>query len=147
MQNLRTPLNNLLKKRSNMWLDKGLLQSFQKKFLMLDLFLAHFNLKQEIVVVSDANDYRIGVVILHRFEDGMAKHQCIKNSPVDWKELLPNWERRACDNFHKFHRFVHVRKFVSQMDHHPLLSIFGSKKGIPTHTANRLQHWETILLN
>ena len=34
-----------------------------------------------------------------------------------------------------------------QMDHHPLLSIFGSKKGIPTDAANRLQRWGTILLN
>ena len=34
-----------------------------------------------------------------------------------------------------------------QTDHRPLLSIYGSKKGIPTHTANRLQRWGTILLN
>ena len=27
----------------------------------------------------------------------------------------------------KIHRFVHGRKFVLQMDHRPLLSIFGSK--------------------
>lgn len=34
-----------------------------------------------------------------------------------------------------------------QTDHKPLLTIFGSKKGIPTHTANRLQQWSIILLN
>ena len=33
------------------------------------------------------------------------------------------------------------------MDHKPLLSIFGSKKENPSHTANRLQRWGTILLN
>ena len=42
---------------------------------------------------------------------------------------------------------MHGKKFVLQMDHHLLLSIFESKKGIPTHTANKLQHWGTILLN
>ena len=34
-----------------------------------------------------------------------------------------------------------------QTDHKPLISIFGSKKGLPTHTANRIQRWGTILLN
>ena len=33
------------------------------------------------------------------------------------------------------------------VDHKPLLFIFGSKKGIPTHTANRLQKFSIILLN
>ena len=36
----------------------------------------------------------------------------------------------------KFHR----REFALQTDHKPWLTIFGSKNGIPTHTANRLQH-------
>ena len=29
----------------------------------------------------------------------------------------------------------------------PLITIFGSKKGLPIYTANRLQRWGTILLN
>ena len=45
----------------------------------------------------------------------------------------------------RIHRFVHGRKLVLQMDHRPLLSIFGSKKRISTYTANRLQCWGTIL--
>ena len=40
--------------------------------------------------------------------------------------------------------FIH---FTLQSDHKPLLTIFGSKKGLPTHTAKRLQRWRTILLN
>ena len=31
-------------------------------------------------------------------------------------------------------------------DHKPLLSIFGAKKGIPVHSANRLQRWVITLL-
>ena len=38
----------------------------------------------------------------------------------------------------KFHRFIHGRTFVLQTYHKSLLSIFGSKKGVPTHSANRL---------
>ena len=47
----------------------------------------------------------------------------------------------------KFNRFLHGRTFILQTDHKPLLTIFGSKKGIPTHTANRLQRWAVTLLN
>ena len=47
----------------------------------------------------------------------------------------------------KFHKFIHGRRLLLQTDHRPLISILGSKKRIPAHTANRLQRWDTILLN
>ena len=47
----------------------------------------------------------------------------------------------------KFHRYVHGRFFTLQTDHKPLITIFGSKKGLPIYTANRLLRWGTILLN
>ena len=47
----------------------------------------------------------------------------------------------------KFHKYVHGREFILQTDDRPLLAIFGSKKGIQTHTANHLQRWATMLLN
>ena len=34
-----------------------------------------------------------------------------------------------------------------QTDHKPLITIYVSKKGLPLHTANRLQRWGTTLLN
>ena len=42
----------------------------------------------------------------------------------------------------KFHRF-----FTLQTDYKPLITIFGSKKGLPIYTANRLLRWGKILLN
>ena len=47
----------------------------------------------------------------------------------------------------KFHRYLHGRFFTLQTDHKPLITIFGSKKGLPIYTANRLLRWGTILLN
>ena len=127
------------------------MKELSKKFLILDLFLTHFNLKQEIIVASDASDYGIGAVILHRFEDGMTKPVALTSRTLLLAEK--NYSQIEKEGIaiifavKKFHRFVHRRKFALQMDHHPLLSIFGSKKNIPTHTANRLQCWGTILLN
>ena len=47
----------------------------------------------------------------------------------------------------KFHRYLHGRFFPLQTDYKPLITIFGSKKGLPIYTANRLLRWGTILLN
>ena len=47
----------------------------------------------------------------------------------------------------KFHKMVYGHHFTLVTDHKPLVSIFGSKKGIPVYTANRLQRWATILLD
>ena len=47
----------------------------------------------------------------------------------------------------KCHRYLHGRFFTLQTDHKPLITIFGSKKGLPIYTANRLLRWGTILLN
>ncbi|XP_055907442.1 uncharacterized protein K02A2.6-like [Eupeodes corollae] len=41
----------------------------------------------------------------------------------------------------KFHRMIFGPKFLLLTDHKLLLAIFGSKKGIPIYTANRLQRW------
>ena len=47
----------------------------------------------------------------------------------------------------KFHRYLHGRRFILQTDHKPLITIFGSKKGLLVYIANRLLRWGTILLN
>ena len=47
----------------------------------------------------------------------------------------------------EFHRYLHGRFFTLQTDHKPLITFFGSKKGLPIYTANRLLRWGTILLN
>ena len=47
----------------------------------------------------------------------------------------------------KFHRYLHGRFFTLQTDHKPLITIFGSKKGLLIYTDNRLLRWGKILLN
>lgn len=46
----------------------------------------------------------------------------------------------------RFHKYIYGRKFELHTDHKPLLSIFGSKQGIPAYTASRLQHYALTLL-
>ncbi|KAA3672746.1 uncharacterized protein DEA37_0002723 [Paragonimus westermani] len=46
----------------------------------------------------------------------------------------------------EFHRMLYGRRFTLPKDYKLLLTIFGSKKGIPVYIANRLQRWVTMLL-
>ena len=45
----------------------------------------------------------------------------------------------------KFYDFLYTRPFTLETDHKPLLAILGSKKGVPTLAAARMQRWALIL--
>ena len=112
--------------------------------------MTHYNPNKQIYVDSDVSNSGFGAVILHK-EDGKLKpiqHASRTLLPVEINYSQIEKEGLAIIfAIKKFHKYVHDREFILQTDHRPLLAIFGSKKGIPTHTANRLQRWATILLN
>ena len=153
MHDLRAPLNELLKKDKSWDWSTECQEAFDKikEALTLDLFLTHFDSNLELIVACDTSSYGVGACILHKMPDGT-------NKPIAYasRTLLPterNYlqiEKEALGIIFavtKFHRYLHGRHFVLQTDHKPLLTIFGSKKGLLTHTANRLQRWGAILLN
>ena len=126
-----------------------------KKALTSDSSPTHFDPKLNIVVTSDTNDLGIGAVILHKYDDRSTKPimytlrsfiAAEKNYCLIEKEALVIIF--TMKNFHKFlHRWEFLKKKIKKNDHQPLSSIYSLKKVVPTYTANRLQHWGTILLN
>ena len=46
----------------------------------------------------------------------------------------------------KFHKYIYGKKIVILTDHQPLSTLLGTKTGIPTLAAARLQRWSIILL-
>ncbi|XP_055633124.1 uncharacterized protein K02A2.6-like [Toxorhynchites rutilus septentrionalis] len=153
MRTLRFPLDQLLKNSSAFVWTRECQQAFEKfkKVLSSELLLAHYDPKQEIIVSADASSIGIGATISHKYPNGHVKviqHASRALTPV--KQRYSQIDREGLAIIYavtKFHKFIFGRRFRLQTDHAPLLRIFGSKKGIPIYTANRLQRWALSLLS
>ena len=153
MHDLRAPLNELLKKDKKWRWTPECQTAFDqiKKALTSDLFLTHYDPKLEIIGTSDASSYEVASCILHKMPDGTKKpiaHASRTLLPAE--KHYSQIEKEALGIIFavkNFHRYLHGRFFTLQTDHKPLITIFGSKKGLPIYTVNSLLRWGTILLN
>uniref|UniRef100_A0A8R1EML3 RNA-directed DNA polymerase n=4 Tax=Caenorhabditis japonica TaxID=281687 RepID=A0A8R1EML3_CAEJA len=153
LHNFRGPLDELTKKDVDFVWTKSCESSFGriKDVLKSDLLLTHFDPKLPIIVAADASNYGIGAVITHRMADGSEK--AIFHASKSLTTAQRGYSQIEKEGLglifavEKFHRYLHGRKFTLRTDHKPLLAIFGSKKGIPVYSSNRLQRWALILLN
>lgn len=152
MHNRRTILDELLQKDNPWEWTKKQQTAFNqlKRALSSELLLAHFNPNYEIIVSADASIKGVGACIQHKLPDGSIKpiayaSRSLQKSEKQYSQI----EKEGLAiifAIKKFHKYIFGRYFNLQTDHKPLLAIFGSKKGIPIHTANRLQRWAIILL-
>ncbi|XP_053692179.1 uncharacterized protein K02A2.6-like [Sabethes cyaneus] len=152
MHTLRHPLDKLLKKDVKFNWNSECQHAFLniKRVLRSNLLLTHYNPELDIIVAGDASKTGIGAVLLHRFPNGDIKAVAHASRTLNAAEQnYSQIEKEALALVFacvKFHRMLWGRKFTLQTDHQPLLKVFGSKKGIPVHTANRLQRWALTLL-
>ena len=114
------------------------------------MLLTHYDPENEIIIAADTSKYGIGAVVMHRFAEGKIKviahaSRALSKAEIDYSQIEKEGLAIVFAMM-KFHRMILGRKFTLQTDHQPLLRIFGSKKGIPLHTTNRLQRWALALL-
>ncbi|XP_055590803.1 uncharacterized protein K02A2.6-like [Uranotaenia lowii] len=152
MHTLRRPLDALLKQDVKFEWNQDCQRFFRrfKEVLQSDLMLTHYDPNLEIIVAADASQTGIGACILHKFPNGAFKAVAhASRSLTQAERQYGQIEKEGLALVFavtKFHRMLLGRRFLLQTDHQPLLRIFGSKKGIPVHTANRLQRWALALL-
>ena len=109
---------------------------------MSNLAFTHYNPNKQIYVASDISNFGLGA------EEGQLKHvsRTLLPAEMNYSQIEKGGLAIIFAN-KKFHKYLYGREFILQTDHCLFLAIFGSKKGIPTHTANHLQKWATMLLN
>nr|VZI00854.1 unnamed protein product [Spirometra erinaceieuropaei] len=121
-----------------------------KSMLSSDLLLTHYDPTLPIVVAADASNHGVGAVISHTFPDGSEKAITHASRTLTLTEKnYGQIEKEAIAlvfAVKKFHKLLYSRHLTLLTDHKTLLSIFGSKKGIPVYSASRLQRWATIFL-
>ncbi|XP_052895692.1 uncharacterized protein K02A2.6-like [Anopheles moucheti] len=151
MRDLRYPLDDLLKNESQFVWTKQCERAFSrfKEVLKSDLLLTYYDPRADIIVAADASSVGLGATISHKFADGSVKvvqhaSRALTKAEAGYSQI----DREGLAIIFavtRFHKMLYGRHFRLQTDHRPLLQIFGSKKGIPVYTANRLQRFALTL--
>ncbi|CAF3487193.1 unnamed protein product, partial [Rotaria socialis] len=146
------PLNELRKKNTRWVWTKECQSSFECLLheISKTTTLVHCDHRLPLILATDASNYGLGAVLLHRYSDGSEKpiahaSKTLKNTERNYSQI----EKEALSiifGIKKFHQYLAGRTFELVTDHKPLLSIFNPTKGIPVTTANRLQRWAIYLM-
>lgn len=151
LRKIRAPLDELTKQNTPWNWSSTCQKAFDeiKSILTSDLHLTHYDPSLPILVSADASNSGIGAYLAHVMPDGSERMvACSSHSLDDTQQRYSQIEKEGwaiISAVKKFHRYLFGRKFILKTDHKPLLYIYGSKKGIPVHVANRLQRWALIL--
>uniref|UniRef100_A0A5S6QP63 RNA-directed DNA polymerase n=1 Tax=Trichuris muris TaxID=70415 RepID=A0A5S6QP63_TRIMR len=153
LTDIAAPLYRLLRKEvSWTWKQKESAAFEQiKSMLNSPLLLAHYDPHLPIVLAADASNVGVGAVLYHRLEDGSVR--VIAHASKALNEAQRNYaqvEKEALALVYavkKFHKYLWGRDFILLTDHKPLVSIFGSKKGVPQTAVSRLTRWCVTLMN
>lgn len=116
-----------------------------------ELLLVHYDQSLPIILNTDASEYGVGAVIMHRVSEN-------KEHPIAFaSKTLTSTERNYATiekeafaiiyAVKKFHQYLSGRKFEILTDHKPLVSIFSGRKGFPQHVSLRLQRYALILMH
>ena len=151
LASLLHPLNSLLQTHSKWLWTAECEESFQKAKdqIASAKVLTHYDPTLPITLVADASAYGVGAVISHISPDGVERPIAFASRSLTTSERnYAQLEKEALSlifGVKKFHRYLYGRKFTLVTDHKPLTTILGSKKGIPSLAAARLQRWAILL--
>ncbi|KFD46168.1 hypothetical protein M513_12942, partial [Trichuris suis] len=153
LADLCAPLHGLLKKDAAWKWSRREQTVFDKIKAVLNspLLLTHYHPDWPIVLAADASNVGIGAVLYHRLQDGSVKvvahaSKVLNSAQRNYAQI----EKEALALVYgvkRFHKYLWGRQFVLVTDHKPLVTIFGSTKGVPQTAASRLMRWAVTLMN
>ena len=95
--------------------------------------MTHYNPNKQIYVASDASNFGLGAVILHKEESKLKPIQHVSRTLLPAETIYLQIEKVGLAIVFAitiFHKYLHGREFILKTDHRPLLAIFSSKKGV-----------------
>ena len=111
--------------------------------------LIHYNPSLPFRLAGDASTYGIGAVLSHVLPDGTKQPVAFASRTLSLSEKnYAQVEKEALSlvfGVKRFHTYFYGRSFTLVIDHKPLTTILGPKKGIPPLAAARLQRWAILL--
>lgn len=145
------PINNLLKNDIPFLWDKKCEDAFKKvkSEMQSDKFLVHYDPRLPLLLATDASPYGVGAVLSHLYENGTER-------PIQYASQTLNATQQRYSQIdkeayaiifgiRKFYQYIYGRKFTLVTDNKPVLQIFSPKKGLPTMSAMRMQHYAIFL--
>jgi hypothetical protein len=104
----------------------------------------------EVIVVADASEHGLGAVIQHQWSDGSVKAivhaSCLLKSAKQNYSQIENEGLALIFTVKTFYKYNIWTALHTSHRSSTSLSIFGSRKGIPAHSENSLQHWAATIL-
>ncbi len=123
-------------------------QELKQKLGSTDV-LIHYDGQMPLRLACDASSCGIGAVISHVLPDGAERPIAYASRTMTQSERnYAQIEKEALAlifGVKKFHQFLYGRPFTLVTDHQPLTAVLGSKRGLPTVAAARLQRWAILL--
>ncbi|UYV74425.1 K02A2.6-like, partial [Cordylochernes scorpioides] len=147
---LLKPLHELLhKKRPWVWTKEcGEAIDKCKNSITSERVLVPYDATLPLCLATDASQIGVGAVLSHIIEGQerpiMFASRTLSVAERNYSQI----EKEALAIIYgvtKFHQFIYGRKFILITDHKPLVTILGSRSGIPTLSTSRLQRWALIL--
>ena len=111
--------------------------------------LVHYNPSLPVILESDASQYGIGVVILHRLPNGDERPIAYPSRSLNSAEK--NYSQIEKEGLAiifgvtKYYMYLFGQKFTFRTDHKPLLKIFAPDSATHVLAAARLQRWSLLL--
>ncbi|XP_039292569.1 uncharacterized protein K02A2.6-like [Nilaparvata lugens] len=150
---IAAPLHQLLRKDSVFNWSVSCQQAFEliKSKLIAAPILAHYDAKLPLQLATDSSAYGLGCVLSQIQKDGSEKPICYASRTLSKAEkgysVIDREALAIVYGIKRFNQYLYGNKFTLLTDHKPLLSIFGSKKGLPVYAASRLQRYALFLTN
>ena len=114
-----------------------------KQLLTTSNLLTHYDPNLTLKLAADESQCGLGAVISHVLPNGVERPVAFASrSLLKSEQNYSQIDKEApalVFGVQKFHTYLYRRKFTLVMDHKPLTSIFGLKKGVPSVAATRLQ--------